>query len=792
MTSEMQNALVDLSASKFSKKNMLTKSIIAVSFVAIAGCSSGGGGGGGNGGGDDGGVITPEPNPNPPTTPNPPTNPDPTPEPDPKPDPSPNPSPNPGVGKYPEVVGAVIDSGFDPNTFNQSKVIKKINIDTLNDSLITKTDLNHGGKVSDVMINSIHNNYKSDTKLINVEVGDSPNQFQFDANYVAAGIGEAVRNGARVVNASMGNGLINIPSGQCYGCGSSSEKDAYENYKEIVHGNKGYGAVLVVSAGNNGKELSESSSKESYSSLSNKAIKDRTIIAGGSKDNGKDIAKNSNYPGSNKTFQEMFLTAPYNANVNGEIVSGTSFSAPAISASALSLYHKWPHMTSDEVAKRLLQTADRSSPLYARWNCGDGTENCGKYYMGQGELDLNEAFKPDGHLRVASGDTVDGKSQKLSETMLVTSSAYGDAIQKSGALDDIVAFDDLGRDYKVNLSSQVHQKESYKDKAISNMLRLQSATMRNVSNERKMKKDNLSFSFSEYSNGNVQASFGMDYGKANFYLTQKGNQSGKIEEGNPMSSLNLMSSSMSYSNDADIDAMNKFGMSYSFNDNVSIYSEYEKSSNTSLLSSNLDDNDKNRDEVSRYNIGSSMNFGNLALDFNIGYQDKGGETMMLNGNGVFGLSDDTELFSTTLVSSYNINNNFSAFGMMERMTGNGAKSDFIDVSGVDTMSFGAGVNWKKGNQRASFAVTLPPKVSNSYATVNVPVGRKLDGTVIKEQRTFDLSPSGRQKDIEFAYRVDSDKNEQFWQLNILHVQDPNHSADADSENSIMATWGREF
>lgn len=778
---------------RLNKKNSnLPVTILLASFIALTGCSSGGGGsssGGGNG------EITPTP----PTNPNPNPNPTPDPKPDPEPGIIPDPTPDPNV-PYPKIKSAVVDHNFNLSRLSdkeKKQVSKNITVLKGVDGVFKEGKMNHGGKVTEALLAKVDKRYKDDVDIINIDIGDRVNQPTFSARAIAAGIGEAVREGARVVNVSMSGSKRNISPFDCYGCKDEiSEKNSYENYKEIVTGNNGYGSVLVVSAGNAGDELKESDESsrfENFSDPKNKEIKERTIIAGGSTAQGLEKHKDSRYPGSNKTFQEMFITAPYESYINNKLSRGTSYSAPIIAAHATSLYSKWPHLTSKEVANRLISTANKDSYLYNRNNCGESNnENCGYYYLGQGEVDIEEAFKPKGSLRMPTGDSVDGDSRPYSETRLVSSGVYGDAIQKSGALDDVAVFDDLGRDYKVDLSKRAQYKESYKNKAIKNMKNLQQSAMRNTTNKKMIKQNNFSLNFSEYSNGNIEASFGLDYGKTNFYLTQKDNQFGSIENNNSMANLNLMSSSVNYTSSANIDTLNKFGMSFSLTDSMSIYSEYEKSSGVSLLDSNTLDNDKKGDSLSRYNVGSNMNFGDLALDFNLGYQNQGGNEMMLSGDGVFELNDDTQIYSTSLTSSYNINNNFTAYGMMERMSSNDAKGNFIDVTGVDTMSFGAGLNWKKGNQRASFAITLPPKATNSYATVNVPVGRELDGTVITDTRTIDLTPSGRQKDIEFAYRVDSDQNNQFFQLNVLHVQDPNHSADADPDNSIMATWGRTF
>lgn len=104
----------------------------------------------------------------------------------------------------------------------------------------------------------------------------------------------------------------------------------------------------------------------------------------------------------------------------------------------------------------MLETANRESELYEQNDCGpDEDLNCGYFYMGQGYADLRAAMEPDGELDVATAGRVDGDRERAANSFSVWSPAFGNAIAGNAELlEDSVAFDDLGRDYTVDLSGR--------------------------------------------------------------------------------------------------------------------------------------------------------------------------------------------------------------------------------------------------------------------------------------------------------------------------------------------------
>jgi hypothetical protein len=59
-----------------------------------------------------------------------------------------------------------------------------------------------------------------------------------------------------------------------------------------------------------------------------------------------------------------------------------------------------------------------------------------------------------------------------------------------------------------------------------------------------------------------------------------------------------------------------------------------------------------------------------------------------------------------------------------------------------------------------------------------------DGSIPYVNKSVDLEPSGRQLDFAVGYGIDVGSNTTMTSK-FIHTKDPNHVADAESENSIM-------
>ena len=746
-------------------KHKKTALLIAISF-ALYGCSSSGGSksGGGN-------ILPPEPSPTPTPT-------------------IPEPSPEITEPEYPkDTVVTVVDHQFDISALSSTDKKRFLDGKAIRENInyvIEDGTLNHGGRVSYVLANNGDKSFKINM----IEIGSGVNTSTFYDSHIAAGIGEAVRDGARVVNVSYSGETFGVPFSICSDCNDGvNNTSSFSNYLELVNGNDSLGAVLVNSAGNDGVAIKQPvDHKRQYENRPD--LMKRVLIAGGSINEGNDIHPMSNYPGEDKIFQSMFLTAPFINEYNGGYIGGTSYSAPVISAYAGSLVNRWPYLGADEVAKILLDTASKHSYLYERDDCGENKNvNCGLFYMGQGEANIDEAFKPTGFLRIPTEDRVEGKYILPENTMAQTSSLYGDALLNSEQLKNIAVFDDMGRDYKMDLSQNISEYSSYKDRITKQMNNALSSSQQRRKSNTIIKENNFLMEMIESPNGNLETKLGLDFGKSYFYASQKENPYNDIYINKTPSALSMMSSSTHYNSDIMPNSINKFGMVYSITNDFSMYTEYEKTSDNSLIAEEFDNKTQH---FSRYNLGAKFNFNNVDLMFDTHYQKEGSEAFGLRGSGLFEINDKSSITSTSVTTQYHINNKFSTYALLERSESDSMNSNYIDVSGMEALSYGAGINWESNKHAASFSVIQPPKVSGGKATFSLPIGRTNEGNVIREDREVDLSPTGRQTDIEFAYRFQKERNQQFIQFNYLHVNEPGHIKEAKSDNAILISWGRVF
>ena len=147
-------------------------------------------------------------------------------------------------------------------------------------------------------------------------------------------------------------------------------------------------------------------------------------------------------PGGGRTKGTGFFAAGPGDNEYGE-TSGTSLSAPMVAGAFAIVKERFrgnTNMNDRQLVFRLVDTADN----------GDYTDEGGANYSniavyGAGMLDLEAAIMPVGTQRMsAAGDINKGITYDFDATLLSTSAAFGDALQRALQTHEIAAFDELG------------------------------------------------------------------------------------------------------------------------------------------------------------------------------------------------------------------------------------------------------------------------------------------------------------------------------------------------------------
>ncbi|HKY96018.1 MAG TPA: S8 family serine peptidase, partial [Kiloniellales bacterium] len=133
--------------------------------------------------------------------------------------------------------------------------------------------------------------------------------------------------------------------------------------------------------------------------------------------------------------KEKYSTLP---NQRYGIMSGTSMATPMVTGAVALLQSEWPHLKDDpdgtvEILKKSAKDLGASGvdPVY-----------------GWGLLNVARAFEPIGAAYVASGATVASGGTTLSGSSLAVSAAVPAGASIEAAVDDLVVFDDYGRDFK--------------------------------------------------------------------------------------------------------------------------------------------------------------------------------------------------------------------------------------------------------------------------------------------------------------------------------------------------------
>ena len=251
-----------------------------------------------------------------------------------------------------------------------------------------------------------------------------------DAN-IAKGIDLAINNGARVINLSLGGdppsaGLI-----------------------AAVNRATAKGVVIVISAGNDGKDATKGIVPDPFASgvVNSGSARNLVIIAGSvgandSRNPAADLISDfSNRAGTGPEAQ--FYLAAVGAGVRAPcedtkvcLWSGTSFSAPQIAGAAALLAQAFPTLSGAQIVQILLTSARDAGAT--------GTDAT----YGRGVLDLTKAFSPLGSMSTTTGAPV---SLSANGTL---SAAMGDA--KTGPLGAVI-LDGFDRAFALDLARTINR-----------------------------------------------------------------------------------------------------------------------------------------------------------------------------------------------------------------------------------------------------------------------------------------------------------------------------------------------
>lgn len=757
--------------------------VLIISLMLI-GCSSGGGG-------SHSGL----PSTNPPPSSSPPTDPPPTDPPPTNPPPSDPPPTNPPPSDPPQkpisgdlvrrqisppssygptsqltlVRVAVTDAAFNVDTIdNPERIIDTLDIYT-NTSDVGGLNEWHGNAVASTITDGSLGNARLD--LIKTE---DPNGLT-RRGALSYAIGEAASRGARVINASFDRRLEAV-SPQLSFNGYTSR----ESFQRVVNANDGKGAVYVASAGNTGGPI-ETGGNPFYNS--EPEVYGMMLIALGTTQEG-DIHPSSSYPADDKRLQERSLGAPFSSSEG----NGTSFSAARITEYAAGILGQWPHLTAQQASQRLLDTASRESDLYQKDSCGEtGSTNCGAFYLGQGVADIDAALAPEGELVVSQGTFVAEGGHSADHSFMQLSGAYGNSLAASGVLDGVAAFDALGRDYRINLGHHAQQRTTRATQLRGQMEQLALGTGSAVRTQ-SVVQDNFSFTSSSNVQGDVLSSR-FDGSVGNTHLSVF---SFDGDQPNPMSGYaeSTMIPMISFQTGGELtqsfETVNGFKTRYAMGERLSLTAAHWAGSSNRL--DTISDFRANRSDVGfTLEVSSAISLSSYVGQLN---EQKG--LLGASGNGALAFGEQNKMTFVGVGLQADMGNSWSGFAEFEQGRGSASGNGLLKrIDDINAQQIAMGLQWKgngrREDERAALTLRQPLRISSANAIFDVPVGRAIDGTVLRETRNASLAPSGRQVDIEFGYQFKTGQRSQ-WQLNLLHTLEPGHNANAPSDSAVLINY----
>ncbi|WP_232199279.1 S8 family serine peptidase [Thioalkalivibrio sp. ALE20] len=627
--------------------------------------------------------------------------------------------------------------------------------------------------------------------------------------YVREGVAHAVEEEARVINASLIGQWSTWDYEETVG---QLQEVTYEQPQEDGESKTiEVGTAAVFPAGNNGSNLSEDNGDGDDDYIDHEGFEylgevwDQILIAGGSRDWEK--AFHSNYPGQDEEIQNRFLVAPYTArsatNTGDDAegtFTGTSFAAPRIAGMVTGIIAQWPHLDASEATGRLLETASQESELYEENDCGPNEDlNCGYYYLGQGHADFEAALEPKGDVvQPAGGQVEDDESHDVQESYASWSHAFGNGFQADEELfDGAVAFDELGRDYRVDLSGQ-HAGGFALGTHVRQRLETHLANASVAGDESIEIAEGVSMATRYTDSGELLTGrFDMDFGGTR--VSAFGFQGG---EENPMETVlegadTAMLSSTTPQFTHSLDDVAGVAAEVGLTDTFSVSAEYwsgrsDEDPAERVLSEDtvgLSDYGVDRQDIALHMQATD----DLRLSLGQGMLREDNGMLGSRGYGALNLGDEHELHVTSLGAEYAVSDRLSVTGQYEYGQGrmDGGAGMIRSIDNLRTERATLGVAWDGDDHQVALMANQPMRVTGGEVEASVPVGRTVDGEVIREDRTASIGTEGRQTDIELGYSFMPDRDSRF-NANLLYMDQPNHDPNASGEWAGAVTYAVRF
>lgn len=682
---------------------------------------------------------------------------------------------------------AVFDSGLDTRNNQFRGRIAGPGYDAITGRLGVTTDsMWHGTFVSGIIaanrdgIGMMGVAYRA--KLLPVRIVNANGSITLSDVQLAIGIRYATQAGARVFNNSW-----NSPA-PIQAIPKAVLDAALPNTLSAFRAAVSAGAIVVFSAGN------DAASEPGFLAALPIYYPDLRAgwIAAVALDSSGALASYSNRCGSAAAW---CLAAPgtniistYNRGYG--IASGTSFSAPVLSAAAAILKQEFPYLTNEQILAILFQSANKSG-IYA---------NSAIY--GQGLLDLERATQPIGPLIVP---TDGARSVALASSWMSLGAAFGNGFVKAVSDAPLVAQDDFGRGYATPLSALVMRGASTfnLDDAMDSFgegIQTQStgAAVFSVSYRSTLADDGLSsravperfFIAKETQDAYMAAGFNVEPSLA-FGATSAVDRASLVSRAAAaVPYLDLASDAVSFA----------YGTKRA-NGRETRFVVF--GGKTLVAPLTLDDI---VNPIQEPNTGAVMGFGGMwrvpvtaraGIGFDGGAIVEEGTLLGTMYDGAISFGGTSATYFTGVTANAALRRGFDVFAGAHvgvTKSGGDAASVIKSVSSIMTESFNAGVV-KTGvfglRDRAGLVVAEPLRVIGGTARLMIPVAMDLMGNVVEASLRAPLKADGRELDVQGFYATPLGQRAQINVGAMLRLN-PDHIRGAQPDSVVLARYRLAF
>lgn len=655
---------------------------------------------------------------------------------------------------------AVVDSGFD---INDPEIVDRIDswhvctssgssVECGGSDISDATDDPHGNFVAQVIAGKTVGYSDNASLLLTKATNLLTNEIELATRW-------AVDQGARVVNYSL------YPM---------HEVDFYLDRTYAYA--KDRGVALVMSAGNerditldpgqNPGNLSYYTYDAGTSSLFDSVYAEISLVVGAAFSTGSnvyDLHSYSNYPGAQSEIQARFLAALAPVNVvDGSrtlSVNGTSFTAPQVSAALATLLAQWPHLTAQQSTQLLLDTANDQFTGYD------------PFYFGQGLLDLNAALQPVGTASLVTGASVSGSAYPVASSQWVLPAAFGDAAL--GLQLPTAVFDSYGRDFRFNLGQRILGTAA--NTGHRQWMHLLGEQVLDVQD------DEVQLRTTFAAGGQLRSSrlaIGQSQGLQMHWQRDRGLTMLRDLGPLPLLSLAGQGAPGAY------DEVDEVGLTWAWNDRQRLTARLSRAQGTPT-------GNGGEPVIWRYETGLQWHQGRSTTV-------RAGLSVTREAQGLLGQRSTGALalqrslgHAATLGVQHDLGQGWMAFGSAEL----GLLQVLGDtlLAGIDpalTSTWAVGLGWQGAGKRWGLALSQPLRVERATARFDLPVGRTLEGAVLREQHSVNLAPSGRQLNLEMAWQQDLNGrggHQSSLGLHAIYAHDAGHQA-GQSDWSLLGAY----